>query len=134
METRRKLQAKFAQEVIIKPKEIEVSSVDEKFLDRLQQVMDNHLNQADFSAAAFSREMGMSRMQLHRKLKALIGQSTSEFLRTQRVQQAAHLLKTGKVSISEAGYAAGFNDPSYFAKCFRITMGCSPTEFLQKNA
>ncbi|MDC7999663.1 response regulator [Aequorivita todarodis] len=132
IENRRKLQQRFAQEVILTPKDIAVSSEDEKFLEKLQKVLDDHLTNADFSADAFSAAMGVSRMQLYRKLKALTGQSSTEFLRSQRLKLAATLLKTNKISISEIGYTVGFNDPSYFTKCFKQEFGCSPSEYLSK--
>jgi len=130
LENRRMLQRRFAQEVILKPKDISVSSADEKFLDRLQTVFDEKLTNPDFTAELFGREMGVSRMQLHRKLKALTGQSTTEFIRSQRLKLATQLLKENKISISEVGYTVGFNDPSYFTKCFKQEYGSSPTEYV----
>jgi YesN/AraC family two-component response regulator len=129
IENRRKLQSRFAQEVLIRPKDISISSADEQFLERLQKVMDQHLTQTDFSAERFSKEMGVSRMQLHRKLKAITGQSTSEFIRSQRLKLAYNLLKDKKANISEIGYTVGFNDPSYFTKCFKQEFGASPTDY-----
>lgn len=130
IENRRILQQRFAQEVLLRPKDISVSSADEKFLDRLQIVFDEKLTHPDFTAEQFGNEMGVSRMQLHRKLKALTGQSTTEFIRSQRLKLAIKLLKENKISISEIGYTVGFNDPSYFAKCFKQEYGTSPTEYL----
>lgn len=130
LESRRVLQQRFAQEVILKPQEISVSSADEKFIERIQAVFDEKLTNPDFTAEQFGKEMGVSRMQLHRKLKALTGQSTSEFIRSQRLFLATQLLKEKKISISEIGYTVGFNDPSYFTKCFRQEFGISPSEFV----
>ncbi|MEM7186068.1 MAG: response regulator [Bacteroidota bacterium] len=130
IENRRLLQQRFAQEVILKPKEISVSSADEKFLERLQVVFDERLTDPEFTAQEFGKEMGVSRMQLHRKLKALTGQSTTEFIRTQRLKLASSLLRENKISISEVGYTVGFNDPSYFAKSFKKVYGVSPTEYV----
>jgi len=59
----------------------------------------------------------------------LTGYSTTEFLRTQRLKLAAQLLKGGKISVSEAGYTVGFNDISYFGKCFKKEFGCAPSDF-----
>ncbi|WP_157429262.1 hybrid sensor histidine kinase/response regulator transcription factor [Aequorivita sublithincola] len=132
IENRRKLQQRFAQEVILAPKDIAVSSEDEKFLERLQKVLDEYLTNPDFSAETFAAEMAVSRMQLHRKLKALTGQTTTEFIRSQRLRLASKLLKVDKISISEVGYAVGFNDPSYFTKCFKQEFGSSPSEYLSK--
>ena len=129
LDTRRKLQQRFAQEVILKPKDISVSSTDEQFLNRLQKVMDKEMTKPDFSSEGFSKAVGVSRMQLHRKLKALTGQTTSEFIRSQRIKAAAQLIKTEKISFAEVGYTVGFNDPSYFARCFKQEMGVSPSEY-----
>ena len=91
--------------------------------------MDEYLTNPDFSAEQFSKEMGVSRMQLHRKLKAITGQTTSEFLRSQRLKLALNLLKENKATISEIGYTVGFNDPSYFTKCFKQEFGTSPSDY-----
>ncbi|MCB0466495.1 MAG: helix-turn-helix transcriptional regulator, partial [Aequorivita sp.] len=128
----RKLQQRFAQEVILMPKDISVSSADEQFLERLQKVLDENITDSDFSIENFGSKMGVSRMQLHRKLKALTGQSSTEFLRSQRLKMAAALLKNNKLSVSEIGYSVGFNDPSYFTKCFKQEFGCSPSDYLSK--
>ena len=129
IENRRKLQSRFAQEVLLRPKDIAISSADEQFLERLQTVMDQYLTNPDFSAEQFSKEMGVSRMQLHRKLKAITGQTTSEFLRSQRLKLALKLLSENKATISEIGYTVGFNDPSYFTKCFKQEFGTSPSDY-----
>ena len=97
-----------------------------------QEVLDKHLSESNFNVEQFSKEMGMSRMQLHRKLKALTGQTTTEFIRSQRLKLAASLLQKSDVNISEIGYQVGFNDHSYFTKCFRETYGTSPSEFSKK--
>lgn len=130
IENRRKLQQRFAQEVVLMPKDISISSADEQFLERLQKVLDKNITDSDFSIENFGSEMGVSRMQLHRKLKALTGQSASEFLRTQRLKLALKLLQEKKISISEVGYTVGFNDPSYFTKCFKQEFGSSPSEYI----
>lgn len=129
IENRRKLQQRFSQEIILMPKDISVSSVDEQFLERLQKVLDKNITDSDFSIENFGNEMGVSRMQLHRKLKALTGQSASEFLRSQRLKIAAKILREKKIPISEVGYTVGFNDPSYFTKSFKKEFGQTPTEY-----
>ncbi len=131
MENRKKIQERFSQEIILKPREVSLTGADERFLERLEKVLEEHLVSPNFSASQFSAEMGISRMQLHRKLKALTGLSTTEFLRTQRLKMAARVLKKGDVTIAEVGYSVGFNDPSYFAKCFKSEFGCSPSEYIR---
>ena len=132
LESRRKLQERFSQEIILTPKDISISSYDERFLESLQYVLDNHLVASDFNSKDFAKALGMSRMQLHRKLKALTGQTTTEFIRNQRLKLAASLLQKSDANISEIGYQVGFNDHSYFTKCFRETYGTSPSEFSKK--
>jgi AraC-like DNA-binding protein len=81
----------------------------------------------------FASEIGMSRMQLHRKLKGLTGLSATNFIRSQRLTMAAELLGKSGANISEIGYLVGFSDPSYFSKCFKETYHCTPTEFVARD-
>ena len=89
LESRKQLQKRFSQEVILTPKDISIGSYDQRFLESLQTILDEQLVSSNFNAEAFSVAIGMSRMQLHRKLKALTGQTTSEFIRGQRLKLAA---------------------------------------------
>ena len=133
LENRRKLQERFSQDIILTPKEIAITSGDELFLERLQKVLSEQVTNSDFSASVFCDAMGVSRMQLHRKLKALTGYATTEFIRNQRLKIAKQLIEQDKISISEVGYTVGFNDPSYFSKCFKQEFGHSPTDFLKSK-
>ncbi len=132
--SRKQLQQRYSQEVILKPKNITISKVDEQFIEKVQMVLDEELTNPDFSAEAFSNKVGMSRMQLHRKLKALTGLTTSEFVRAERLKVAATLLKQRNVQVAEVCYQVGFNSPSYFSKCFKEAYGCLPSEYAQKEA
>ena len=71
----------------------------------------------------------MSRMQLHRKLTAITGLSTTEFIRSQRLKQAIRILKNSDATVNEVAYTVGFNTPSYFIKCFKETYGKTPVEY-----
>lgn len=130
---RKQLQERYSQEVILKPADIAVNSVDEEFLSKVQRVLDSSLVESDFNTEAFSQAVGMSRMQLHRKLRALTGLSASEFIRSQRLKLAADLLKGSETNVSQVGYAVGFNDHSYFSKCFKEAYGKTPSEYAQKG-
>lgn len=134
IDIRRKLQSRYSQEVILTPKDITVTNLDEQFLKKVQQVLETKLIEASFSVEDFSKAVGVSRMQLHRKIKALTGLSASEFVRSQRLKLAAELLKTSNINISQVGYSVGFNDHSYFAKCFKEVNNCTPTEFAKKHS
>ena len=127
--SRKELRNRYSQEVILMPKDIAITNLDEQFLNRVQDVLDSKLTTSSFSTQEFSESVGMSRMQLHRKLKALTGLSASEFVRSQRLKLAASLLEQSDINVSQIGYQVGFNDPSYFTKCFKEAYGVSPSQY-----
>ncbi|RZS93431.1 response regulator [Aquimarina brevivitae] len=131
--SRKKLQERFSQEVLLTPQEISIDSVEQKFLMNIKEIMDQELVESDFTAESFAQSIGMSRMQLHRKLKALTGLTTTEFIRTQRLKLAADLLSKSNANVSEIGYAVGFNNHSYFTKCFKEEFGVSPSDYSKSN-
>ena len=130
LEERKKMQRHFTKDLILKPKENQVSLLDEKFYTKLQIVIDKNIQEPDFSADEFASIMAMSRMQLHRKLKSLLGITTSEFIRNERLKIAIELLKKGESNISEIAYSIGFNEVTYFSKCFKDVYNCAPSEYL----
>jgi signal transduction histidine kinase/AraC-like DNA-binding protein len=130
LEERKKLQRHFTKDLILKPKENQVNQLDEKFYTKLQTVIDKHIQEPDFSADEFASVMAMSRMQLHRKLKSLLGITTSEFIRNERLKMAIVLLIKGENNISEIAYSIGFNEVTYFSKCFKDVYNCAPSEYL----
>ncbi len=134
IESRLQLRARYSQEVILKPMDIAISSADEQLLDRMQKLLEAQLTNPKFSAEIFSHEMGLSRMQLHRKLKALTGLSTTEFIRSQRLKMAAHILSHSHVNVSEVAYEVGFNDASYFTKCFKASYGKAPSSYAKEHS
>lgn len=132
IENRKKLQKHFSKDFTMTP-EIEITSTEAEFLKRLKCVMDEHLTNPDFSSEDFAKSMQMSRTQLHRKLKAIVGLSSSEFIRSQRLKLSLNLIKESDATISEIAYQIGFNSPSYFIKCFKEIYGCTPNEYLSKT-
>jgi DNA-binding response OmpR family regulator len=132
IEQRRKLRERFRREVVLKPGEIAITSMDEQFLNRVKEVIEKHLGEEEFSVEDLAAEAGMSRVQLHRKLKALTDQSAGQFILSMRLQRAADLINQNAGTIAEVAYMTGFNTPNYFAKCFRKQFGCSPSEYKMK--
>lgn len=133
IESRRKLRERFSRELRIEPTEIAVTSADEKFLKRVMKIVEDNLGNSAFSAEDFGREVGLSRMQLHRKLTALTGQSASDFIRLMRLKRAAQLLGGQAATVSEIAYEVGFNSLSYFAKAFREQFGVLPNEYASRS-
>ncbi len=133
IEMRKDLQKRYSQHLYLKPKDISVTNVDEQLLEDIQKIIDTRITEPDFTVTPFAEELGLSRMQLHRKLKALTGLSASEFIRSQRLKSSTKLIETSDLSISEIAYSVGFNSPSYFIKCFKEAYGITPTEFLKNH-
>lgn len=130
---RKKLRDRYSKEVILKPVDLAINSVEERFLEKLQQVVSENLENPEFGAEDFAAAMDMSRMQLHRKLKHLTGLSSMEFLKDQRLKTASTLLSRRDLSVSEVAYSVGFNDLSHFSKSFKASFGLSPTEYQQTS-
>jgi len=131
---RRGLQEKYQKELIISPLNLVFKSEDEKFANTLQDVLDKYLPDPEFSVDQFCKETFMSRTQLHRKLKALTGLSATAFIRTQRVKMAANIMLNPDVNISDVCFSTGFNDTSYFSKCFKEIQGQTPSEYIKKHS
>jgi AraC-like DNA-binding protein len=98
------------------------------------QVVEENLSNTEFTVEDMQRELGMSRMQLHRKLKALTDQSASEFVRDIRLQRAAQLLEDPGKQVAEVAYEVGFNHLSYFAKCFKEKYSVAPSSYAGRTA
>lgn len=129
IEQRRKLREKYRQGLLLEPKEISVTSVDERFLNKLINTLENHISNPELDVDLLIREVGMSRSQLHKKLKALTGLSTTEFVRNFRLKRAATLLKGNYGNVADVCYAVGFNSLSYFTRCFHEMFGVAPSAY-----
>jgi AraC-like DNA-binding protein len=105
------------------------STLDEQFLQKALNVIEKNINDTSFNTEKFSEELGISRVHLHRKLKALTDQSATEFVRTVRLKQAAVLLHHKSATVSEIAYNTGFNNLSYFSRCFKEEFGVVPSEY-----
>jgi DNA-binding response OmpR family regulator len=106
-----------------------ITPVDQQFLRKAISMVEQHLDDDKFTVEKFIEAMAVSQMQLYRKLKALVNLSTSEFIRFVRLNNAALLLRQQAGNIAEIAYAVGFNNPSYFAECFKKQFGQTPSEF-----
>ncbi|MEZ5082589.1 MAG: ATP-binding protein [Bacteroidales bacterium] len=106
-----------------------INSMDDKFLQKAKEVVEENLSNPEYTIEDFASAMALSRSQLHRKLKALVNNSGTEFIRTMRLNYAIELLQKKTGTISEIAYDVGFNSPTYFSQLFREKYGMSPTEF-----
>jgi ligand-binding sensor domain-containing protein/signal transduction histidine kinase/DNA-binding response OmpR family regulator len=128
--SRERLKEKYHRVVTIEPHHEEVEDPDNKFLNKLLTLLEEHLSKPDFNVSRLVAEIGMSRPVLFRKVKMLTGLSVIDLIRSTRLKRAEMLLKQKKMSISEVAFTVGFNDPKYFSKSFRAQFGKTPSEYL----
>lgn len=128
LEQRRRWRERFSKEVSFRPQEVATTSADEAFLNKIVQVVEENMEEETFGVPALANAVGLSRSQLHRKLKALSGKSPSLVIREMRLQRARELLEKGAGNASEVAFMAGFNSLAYFSKCFKDAYGVSPSE------
>lgn len=131
IDNRRRLQSFFADRSVLKKEAI--SDVDKGFVEKLRELIEAHLGNSGLSVEDLGEKLGLSRVQLYRKAKALTGYSPNELLRIARLKRAASLLATTDKTIAEITYEVGFSAPSYFTKCYKDYFGESPTDFLKRK-
>lgn len=110
-----------------------ITSEDEKFVDKATRYIEQHLDDSDMSVEQMSTDIGMSRVQLYRRLVSLTGKTPSEFIRLIRLRHAARLLRESQMSVSEIAYKVGFSSPRYFSRCFEELYGFKPTEYKKQG-
>jgi signal transduction histidine kinase/ligand-binding sensor domain-containing protein/DNA-binding response OmpR family regulator len=134
IELRCKMKERFSKSIYMDAQEVTLTSMDERLLQKAIDYVRTNIEDSNLSVELMSRELGISRTHLHRKLKALTGQSPVEFIKMIRMKQAAYLLSTGKLSVSEVSYRVGYNTHSYFSRSFNAHFGMSPTVYMEKAA
>lgn len=105
-----------------------MQSIEDKFVEKFRAIIQNNLGNSELSVETISKEMGISRAQLYRKIKTMTGISPNDIIREARLKRADRLLETTDKSISEIAYEVGFSSPSYFTKCYREFFGRTPNK------
>jgi CheY-like chemotaxis protein len=113
--------------------ETAVKGNDEMLMERVMKVVNEHMSDSDFSVETLCTEVGISRAQLHRKMKAMTGLPVSEFIRNIRLEQAVRLLKEQKINVTQVAYTVGFSNLAHFSTVFRKQFGVSPSEYIEQN-
>ncbi len=127
---RQQLQLRYANNSNAKTSSAPDNSIEDIFLQKLQEQIQSHLNDAQFGVPQLAEAIHLSQMQLYRKLKALTGKTPSQFIRSYRLRQALELLQAGGLNVSEIAYDVGFSDPSYFSRMFHKEFGKNPSQYL----
>ncbi len=133
MRTRHRIFEHYSKSLEIEPHKISFNAMDEELLNKAKKIVTKNIDNIEFSADDFAQEMGMSRSNLHLKLKAITGESTIEFIRKIRFKKACELLEDGRYSVAEVSTMVGFNTPSYFATSFKKYFGYLPTEYIKNR-
>ncbi len=129
IKVRQTLWERISKELMMQPASVTVPSMEENFITQVIEEIEEHMSDSELSVEKLSDAMAMSRIHLHRKLKALTDQSASQFIRTIRLKRAKQLLEQKSATVTEIAYEVGFNNISYFAKCFKEQFGVLPSEF-----
>lgn len=123
-----------AQDQADKMKNIELKSNDERLMERIMNYINENIDNPELNVGTLASKVGLSRVQLHRKLKELTGLSSGDFIRNIRLKQASNLLKDKKMNISQVAYAVGFSNQTHFSTTFKKFYGISPSEYILQNS
>jgi len=132
IEQRKKIIKHFKKQDLFELSNLNIKSRDKEFISKAIEIINEHISNENFDVNTFAKEIGLSRVQLHRKLVALIGHSSSDLIRIIRLTKATKLIQNNFGNISEVALEVGFNNPANFAKAFRAHFGVSPSEY-KKN-
>jgi len=130
IDLRSHLQEKIQKQMLLQPAEISVSSMDQKFINEMREVIEKNLSDSSFNVEQLSKKLYMNRATLYRKITALTGEAPNQFIRSYRLQRAAELLKKKFGTVSQVSIEVGFENPAHFAKCFKEKFHQLPSSYL----
>lgn len=133
LQARETIRQKFGQVVTLEPKNLIINTTEQNFLNKIMNLIENHLADPDFDVPKLASEIGMSQPVLYKKIRALTDLSVNDFIKSIRLKKAAQLLKSAQGNIAEIAYAVGFNDRKYFSLEFKKAFGKSPSEYMQEK-
>ena len=131
----RRLRGKFtgAQSQENRVEQVKVKGNNDALMDRIMKSVNTNMSNPDFDVEMLTQDVGISRAQLHRKMKEITGIPTSEFIRNLRLEQAARLIREKKVNITQVAYSVGFNNQTHFSTVFKKHFGMTPTEYAEQE-
>jgi signal transduction histidine kinase/ligand-binding sensor domain-containing protein/DNA-binding response OmpR family regulator len=132
--TRRMLRETIRSSSRLEPSDPEIISLDDQFLQKTLNFVEKNISKTDYTVEELSRDMGLSRTLLYKKILTLTGKPPLEFIRSMRLKRAAQLLEKSKLNVSEVAFQVGFNDPKYFRKHFKNEYGMLPSAYAEKNS
>lgn len=133
LKSREKLRERYRQELILQPRDVPVTSTEDRFLMKIRGVVEEHISDPELEVKHISNEAGLSRTNLYVKLKELTGYSPKEFIKTIRLKKAAQFLRKTDLTVSEIAYQVGFKYPKYFSTCYRRQFGITPSQYRERE-
>ncbi len=133
IEQREKLRDKFSSEPGVKRPAICSTDRDKEFIDKLHEILEREIANAEFSVDDFAAKMQLGRTVFYKKVKGITGHSPNEYLRIIRMKKAAELLISTNLTVAEVSYKVGINDPFYFSKCFKSQFGVAPSIYQKQG-
>ncbi len=130
LKSREELKKLFSVDIEFKTEKLSTNSSDDQFLSNILKIIEENIENPDFSADDLQKRSGMNRTQFYKKIKSLTGHTVSMFIRIIRLKKAAQILKTKQYNISEVAYMVGFNFPNFFSKCFQEYFGKTPSQYV----
>ena len=124
------LRQKYSRQIMLEPKHVEVSNVQEDFLNKVMAIIEENMDDPEFSVAVLSTKIAMSQPVLYKKLKALTDMTVNEFIKSVRIKKAALLLQQKQLNVTEVAYAVGFSRRKHFSEEFKKHFGKTPSEFI----
>ncbi len=128
LRTRNELRERYSKDLLYRHAPSSIQPAEKVFFQKLTDILEKNISNEEFGVSELSKEIGMSRSQLHRKLIGLLDMNASNFIRNYRLKRGRELLMNHAGSISEVAYMVGFNSPAYFTKCYREYFGVTPGE------
>lgn len=119
----------FKKEIDVNPVDITISSLDERFMNKVLEVIEKNMSNTEYSIEDLSRDAAVSRVSLYRKINSITGSSPTDFVKSIRLKKAAELLKQGELSVTDIAYSVGFSSPSYFTQSFKKMFGILPNKY-----
>ncbi|MFT6806983.1 MAG: DNA-binding response OmpR family regulator, partial [Saprospiraceae bacterium] len=131
--SRQRMRESFAKKITLQPTDIEITSHEEEFINKMIQQVEENLDNDDLNRNFLAQSMAMSPSSLYRKLKSLTGFTTNAFIRSIRLKRGAQLMRDTQLNISEIAYLVGFSDLKYFRRCFRDQFDMNPSEYIENQ-
>ena len=134
IEQQEKRKQEFSRNIEVNPSLITITSVDEKLIQRALEYIEKNMDNTEYAVEELSRDLGMTRMNLYRKLQSITGNTPSDFIKSIRLKRAAQLLQGSQLTMVEVADCVGFSSASYFTKCFKEMFGVTPTQYAETHS